>query len=157
MTLIDYIPTLKPKYVRPFHLGRLCDALDKVGSEPMRRVFWHGPRCGVTTAIKACTRMHVTESVAYAAKGISLTDHVLHRLSGSVHPGDRLIAGNSVTGAYFLDGYIPTVEQWEHMLTRLSPRASIFVFMDPLVEDFETKKRNFLAELKHGGFAEGWV
>lgn len=157
MTVLDFIPTRNPGYVRPFHLSRLCAALDKIGSSPMRRIFWHGPRCGLTQTLMAATNMHGGYSFAYAASRKSLTDHVVNRLGGNVHPGDRPIAGNTIRGAYFLDGYIPDFEQWDHMETRLTPRASIFVFMEPMVEDFETKKINFLTNLKRYGYEQGWV
>lgn len=156
MTLLDFIPTRSPGYVRPFHLSRPCAALDKIGSEPMRRIFWHGPRCGLTQTIMAATVMRSELTHAYAAPRRDLTDRVLAHLGRNVRPADRPVAGIVVAGAYFLDGYTPDEAQWEHILTRVTPTASIFIFANEKTFG-ESPHAEIRADALRHGFTAGWV
>lgn len=140
MTLLDFIPTRSPGYVRPFHLSRLCAALDKIGSEP----------------IMAATVMRSELTHAYAAPRRDLTDRVLAHLGRNVRPADRPVAGIVVAGAYFLDGYTPDEAQWEHILTRVTPTASIFIFANEKTFG-ESPHAEIRADALRHGFTAGWV
>ena len=118
--------------VDPIQIGttqtELCCALDKVGDEPQRRIFWHAPRHGVTTALVAAMQLRPELTFAYANSRTGHTDSILRKIARpGVFPADRPLPGIGITGAILLDGYNPEPEQWEHLLTRVHPKASIFV------------------------------
>ena len=85
--------------VRPFHLGHLCCALDKVGDEPQRRIFWHAPRHGVTTALVAAMQLRPELTFAYANSRTGHTDSILRKIARpGVFPADRPLPGIGITG-----------------------------------------------------------
>jgi hypothetical protein len=154
MTLLDYISTLNPNYSRPFHLARLCEALDKIGTEPQRRIFWHAPRCGLTETIAACIVRRPDLSFGYAGNSREATDK--RCLGTRIYPADRPVSAMRVSGAIFLDDCAPPAEHLDYLLTRLEWSASLFLFANE--RSFgespwaETRKRAL--EL---GFKAGWV
>lgn len=151
MKLLDYIPTVNPTYVRPLHLGRLCEALDKVGTVPQRRIFWHGPRCGLTETLIACMRLRGELTFAYGAGKRFLTDL---RCGKGIFPAYG--AGHRVSGAVFLDRFIPDQGQLDYLLTRLDPTASFFIFANKHTfgESPWAEVRKRALDL---GFLAGWV
>lgn len=157
MTLLDFIPTRNPGYVRPFHLSRLCAALDKIGSEPMRRIFWHGPRCGLTQTLMAAMQQRPDLTYGYASRRKMNTDQVIARVGRpGIFSAHGPTLGRRISGAIFLDDYNAGDDLPERLMTRLLPGASIFIFADERTFG-ESPHAEFRAAALRLGFRAGWV
>ena len=89
--------------VDPIQIGttqtELCCALDKVGDEPQRRIFWHAPRHGVTTALVAAMQLRPELTFAYANSRTGHTDSILRKIARpGVFPADRPLVGTGISG-----------------------------------------------------------
>jgi hypothetical protein len=126
MKLLDFIPRNTPGYHAPFHLARLCAALDDIPTTQHRRIFWCSPRSGVTETLRACMALHPELTFLYAASHHNLTDRVIAGLANA-KPADRFVAGCQVTGAVFLDGYAADRQHLEYAITRTVGNASFII------------------------------
>lgn len=117
-------------FVDPFHLGRLCDAIDKSGMEYQRIVFKCAPRSGVTTLL-----LETPSALPGMSFGISTRDFDLavryRRQQPSLYACGHgsPMSGFGITGAFFVDKGQHVDPDWigDTVATRTTPHASILV------------------------------